>query len=154
MLVFEALRIFARSVDGVVERSKLVDTIVAELGLSQPSDLIPAVYRRGWDRQRLATLAPLVLQAAQSDPLAAEVVQRQADELAKTAVAAVRKLGLEMDKVPLGLTGGVMLGNEGYRERFFAAMRSRGLRCDPITLVHEPATGAVRIARELLVGRF
>ena len=118
------------------------------MGLNEPLELIKAVYRGDWDRSRLATLAPVVLVAAdQGDPVALALIQSEATELAKTTVAAARKLSLPLDRLPLAVTGGTILNGPTYRERFLTALRSLGLDPDPVTLVREPAEGAIRVAR-------
>lgn len=150
MLVFEALRAVARSADGCLPPTVLTQRVLERFGIAAPPDLIPAVYRGDWDRTRLATLAPLVVAAAEEgDAVAREVVNRAAAELATTAEAAVRKLGLPRTGLPLALTGGAILGNVAYRRQFLAELERRGLRPDPVALVHEPAEGAVKIARQL-----
>jgi hypothetical protein len=58
----------------------------------------------------------------------------------------VRELGLDTKAVPLALSGGVLVASTGYRERFLNALRSMGLVAAPLTLVPEPARGAVRLA--------
>jgi N-acetylglucosamine kinase-like BadF-type ATPase len=150
MLAIEALRAVARSSDGVLPPTQLTQAILKRFGLQTPAELIPAVYRGGWDRQKIATLAPLVLETAESDNVAAIIVQKAAADLADTALAAARKLDLPRTGLPLALTGGAILGNANYRQQFLDAVAARGLRVDPVTLVHDPAEGAVRIARSLV----
>ena len=62
---------------------------------SEPMDLIPAVYRGGWDRTALAGLAPIVLDAAgQGDEVAARIAAHGAHQLALTVAAAAMRLEL------------------------------------------------------------
>jgi N-acetylglucosamine kinase-like BadF-type ATPase len=110
-------------------------------------DLIPAVYRGGWDRTALAGLAPHVLECAgQGDGVATRIVAGAADQLAQTVVAAATSLGLPLQRLPLALTGGTLLESENYRQTVLAALAGRGVRPDPVTAVHEPAEGGVRLA--------
>ena len=149
-LALAGLRAVARSADGCLPPTCLTDTLLPFMGLNEPLEMIKAVYRGDWDRARIATLAPLVLAAAeQGDGVAGGLVQTEAVELAKTTAAAARKLSLPTDRLPVAVTGGTILNGAAYRERFVAGLRSLGIKPDPVTLVHEPAEGAVRVARRI-----
>jgi len=112
--------------------------------------MIQAVYVWAWDRARIATIAPLVLQLAdEGDATARAIVAHEASEIARTTAAVAQKLGLPQ-RVPLAITGGAILGGEGYRQMYLDALRAGGVHPDPVTLVEEPAEGAVRVARKLL----
>ncbi len=150
-LALAGTRAVARSADGSIPATQLTKQILAFMGLKEPLEMIQAVYRGDWDRARLATVAPLVLAAAAAgDAVAVAVVEHEARELAKTAAAAAGKLALPLQRLPLALTGGAILNDSGYRERFLAALRADGLEPEPVTLVEEPALGALRVARRLV----
>jgi N-acetylmuramic acid 6-phosphate etherase len=149
-LAVAGLRAVARSADQCLPPTRLTDAILTFMGLNEPLELIKAVYRGDWDRARLATLAPLVLEAADGgDSIAIQIVQTEAVELAKTATAAAQKLSLPLESLPLAVTGGTILNGIAYRNRFLSALRSFGVTPEPVTLVHEPADGAVRVARRI-----
>jgi N-acetylmuramic acid 6-phosphate etherase len=151
-LVMPALQAVAHAADGRGPTTALTERFLAEMGAAQPMDLIPAVYRGGWDRASLAALAPLVLEAAgQGDTVAARIVAAAADQLALTVTAAASSLGLPLEGLPLAMTGGTLLNSDYYRQAVLRALAERGVRADPVTLVHEPAEGGVRLAREAVV---
>jgi N-acetylglucosamine kinase-like BadF-type ATPase len=119
------------------------------MGLAKPADFIHAVYRGGWDRTALAGLAPVVLEVAESgDATAASIVAIGAGELAHAAATAAGQLRLDLGALPLAVAGGTLLGSEFYRQRFLGELGKRTVTPQPVTLVREPAAGAVRIARE------
>jgi N-acetylglucosamine kinase-like BadF-type ATPase len=150
-LALHGLQAVARAADGCAPETLLTRRTLAMMQLGEPVEMIHAVYRGGWDRSRLASLAPVVLTAAEEgDAVAQQIVAAEARELAKTAAAAARKLALPSDGLPLALTGGTILNSAGYRGRFLSAFAELGVRAEPITLVPEPAEGAVRVARKLL----
>lgn len=139
------LRAAARAADGRAPITPLTDRLLAAYGLSRPEELVGAVYR-GCDRAALAALAPLVLEAAAcGDPVAAEIVASEATELAAAVAAAARQLDFT-SAFPVALAGGLLVSCPGYRDRFLAALAERGLTADPVTVVQEPAEGAVRLA--------
>jgi N-acetylglucosamine kinase-like BadF-type ATPase len=95
----------------------------------------------------LAALAPLVFEAADAgDAVAADIVTDGAEHLAVAVAAAARQLGLERSPLPLALAGGVLLATSSYRDKVRSALVSLDLDAKPITLVGEPAEGAVRLA--------
>jgi N-acetylmuramic acid 6-phosphate etherase len=148
-LTMAGLRAVVRAADGRGPTTCLTERFLDTLRLAQPSDLVGAVYRGGRDRAALAALAPVVLQCADDgDSVASAVVQEGAGELAGTAAAAARRLGLGREPVPLALAGGLLLATASYRQRVLDALAAHGLRCAPLALVHEPAEGALRLARE------
>jgi N-acetylglucosamine kinase-like BadF-type ATPase len=149
-LTLAGLRAVARAADGRGEPTNLTDRFLTRLGLGQPAELIPLVARGGWDRSALASLAPLVLEAAESgDVVAHDLVEQAARELAETAAAVVRQLGLTARAVPVALSGGLLQESEPYRQRFERQLRGLGVEAQPVAVVQEPAEGAVRLAQGL-----
>lgn len=144
------LRVAARSADGRADPTPLTAKLLAALGLKRPQELVEVVYR-GSDRALLAALAPIVLAAAEEgDVVADHIVHEAASELASAAAAAARALELGT-AFPVALAGGLLVSCRSYCEQFQAALADRGLTADPITLVREPAEGAVRIALDRLI---
>jgi N-acetylmuramic acid 6-phosphate etherase len=144
-LVMSGLQAVARAADGRGPATSLTERFLNRFGLGKPQELIPAVYRGGWDRTALAGLAALVVEVAEGDAVAAKIVDEGARELALAGEAVVRELGW-VGPVPVALAGGLLLGNEGYRQCVLDGLRARGVRPDPVKLVQEPAQGAVRLA--------
>lgn len=144
-IALAGLRAAARAADGRAQPTRLTDRLLAAFGLSRPEELVGAVYRGG-DRAALAALAPVVLAAAEAgDQVAGEIVGEAACELASAAAAAARQLDLG-PSFPVAVAGGVLVESAGYRRQFLAALADRGLTASPVSLVTEPAEGAVRLA--------
>lgn len=146
-IAVSGLRAACRSFDGILPPTALVEGFVHRMKLSEPPDFIPAVYRGSWDRTAIAGLAPLVLELAESDAAAAAIVEREARELALTAAGAVKANGLPKVGLPVALAGGVLTKSERYRGHFLVGLREAGIEPAGVTLVTEPAVGAVVLAR-------
>ncbi|MBN9119197.1 MAG: BadF/BadG/BcrA/BcrD type ATPase [Planctomycetes bacterium] len=145
------LRAACRAADNIGAPTALLPALLKELGSSDPRDFIPAVYRGKWDKAAIARLAPVVLGvAASGDRTAAAIAESEARELAQTAAGAVAAGGLPRDGVPLALTGGMVVENAPFRERFLRELRACGVTPGPVGLVEEPVVGAVVLARKLL----
>jgi N-acetylmuramic acid 6-phosphate etherase len=153
-LVMNALQEVAHAADGRGPPTILTERMLAALGGQRPMDLIPAVYRGGWDRTALAELAPIVLDAAAgADEVAQRIVAQGAHQLALTVAAAAMRLDMPPDQVPLAMTGGTLRNSKLYRQAVLQGLNKLGLHADPVTLVHEPAEGGVRLAREVKTAR-
>jgi N-acetylmuramic acid 6-phosphate etherase len=149
-LVVAGLRAVARAADGRGIATTLTERFLAQLGLSRPQELVPAIYRGSLDRVALASWARLVLDAADDgDAVAIQIVDEAARELAHAAVAVAQMLNFDRTTIPLALSGGVLLASAGYRKRVLEALESLGVRADPITVVQEPAEGALRRCAEM-----
>jgi N-acetylmuramic acid 6-phosphate etherase len=146
-LVLAGLQAVVQAADGRGPTTRLTERLLAAMELKEPQGLVHAVYGGKWDRAALAALAPLVLEAAEvGDAVATEIVRRAAHELARTAAAVARRLGLDPQAVPVALAGGVLLGSPGYRQCFLQALQGLGVHADPVAVVPEPAQGAIRRA--------
>ncbi len=145
-LALSALRAVVRSADGAGPPTALGTRLLAHLGLSEVRELVPMMYGGAFDRTALARLAPVVVTSADDDLVSAGIVAEQARELARTAATVARRLGFAGQAFPLALAGGVLVGCAGFRRRVLEALLAEGLRPEPVTAVHEPAEGAVRLA--------
>jgi N-acetylmuramic acid 6-phosphate etherase len=144
-MALAGLRAAARAADGRGEATLLTERLLAAHGLTKPEQLIGVVYRGG-DRAALAALAPVVLDAAEdNDPVAKHIVRDAASELASATAAAARQLGFGMT-FPVAVAGGLFTASPRYLQRFLTALAARGFDADPVSLVTEPAEGAVKLA--------
>jgi N-acetylmuramic acid 6-phosphate etherase len=141
-----ALQAVARMSDGRGPDTLLAQSLLERLHLTQPQELIAAIYRGVLDRPALAALAPLVLQAAEAgDAVAGDIVQEGANHLALMIATCAVQLGL-VQPYPLVLSGGLLLASASYRDRLLGALSTLEIDAEPVTLAHEPAEGAVRLA--------
>jgi N-acetylmuramic acid 6-phosphate etherase len=149
-IALAGLRAVARAADGRGPASALRDRLLGRMNLDQPSQLVPAVHG-GWDRARLAQLAPDVIGAAdEGDAAAGEIVARGVRELAESVDAVVRELALPRTELPLALAGGLVVHAPTYRDRFLLALERIGVRPVHALPVPEPAEGALRLAADSL----
>ena len=98
----------ARSEDGRGPRTSLEQAVPAHFGLETPSELAEAIHMGRIPQARVVELPPIVLAEAASDPVAAEIVARLADEVVAMARAALTRLGLTREPLEVVLGGGVL----------------------------------------------
>lgn len=144
-----ALRKSVRGVDGRGPRTVLSSKFAKHLGLEMPAGLLAWVQDENTTfRDRIATILPLLQEAfEEGDKGAYEVVDEAAEHLARSARVVANQLMLP-STFPVVLAGGAFRGCPSLVERFTERLelpRARVVRLDA-----EPATGAVRLALELL----
>jgi N-acetylglucosamine kinase-like BadF-type ATPase len=137
----------ARSEDGRGPKTSLERLVPAFFGYESPAELARALHLGRVPGRRLDELAPLVFAAAADDAVAAEIVDRQADEVAAMARAALARLDLLQEPVDVVLGGGLLQSGDGrLLERVEAQLREAG----PELFVHPSA--APPVAGSALVG--
>ena len=150
-----ALQAVMRAFDGRERPTRLTEAVLQHWRLSAPPDLVGQVYRSGMGPAEVASLAPLVHAAAeQGDAVALDILAEAGRELALAVAAVVEQLGLgqcsSTGEVACGLAGGLIVNSPLLRAAFLDSVAERGVCLDPITLVTEPAQGAVRLAERML----
>ncbi|MBL8811283.1 MAG: hypothetical protein JNM43_13995 [Planctomycetaceae bacterium] len=144
-----ALQAVTRQADGRGGSTRLTEAVLTHLSLSQPSDIVAAVYGSEIPRAVIAGLAPLVfLQAELSDEVACEIVRFQATELATMVASVARKLDFG-STFPLAMTGSVLLNQQAYRNEIRRSLDLMGHSVSRCVLVEHAVEGALRIAQQL-----
>ncbi len=140
----EALRTVLRGADekGTFE-GELASRILAELGGSSWSELSRTIY--GGGRQRIASLVPMVVSAAEAgDPNARLILHEAGRELARLARILMQRLDAQL---PVRLAGGII----GAGELLTEAVREELPEDVPLTVrTLSPLRGALHLAADLL----
>ena len=124
--------------------------------MSEPSGLISAIYSPSFDRLRIASLAPIVVAAAEEEPaIRDEILIPAGQELARSVAAVIRALGDFRDHggpIPLAVSGGFLLGASGVMKSLLDQLEQWGYQVEP-TVVPDPVQGALVLARRALNGQ-
>ncbi|WP_346027676.1 N-acetylglucosamine kinase [Arthrobacter parietis] len=103
----------ARSEDGRGPRTSLDELVPAAYNLGSVREVIEAIHLGRIPARSVADLTPVLFTASTAgDPVAASVVDRQADEIVVLVVTALRRLDLLNAPVPVVLGGGVLAAND------------------------------------------
>jgi N-acetylglucosamine kinase-like BadF-type ATPase len=134
----------ARSEDGRGPKTGLERLVPEHFGCATPVQLAREIHGGRIPWLRLGELAPLVFEAAETDAVAAEIVDRQAAEVVAFVRAAVHRLGLAEDEVEVVLGGGVLqAGNARLLAGIEAGLREVGPRLDVHVATSRPIVGSV-----------
>ena len=99
----------ARAEDGRGRSTVLSKSVPAAFGMTSVAQVTEALHFRRLPAYAVNRLCPVLFDAAAAgDEVAREVVDRQAEEIALLATAAMRRLGLLGEVVPVVLGGGVL----------------------------------------------
>jgi N-acetylglucosamine kinase-like BadF-type ATPase len=141
----------ARSEDGRSPKSALERIVPEHFGCATPSELAREIHGGRISSRKLGELAPLVFEAAETDDVAADIVDQQAAEVVAFVRAAVHRLGLADQEVEVVLGGGMLqAGNARLLTGIDAGLREVG----PKLLVHvatsRPIVGSVLVGLDRL----
>jgi glucosamine kinase len=149
----DAVRAMADELDGLgpaTQLSQLLPGVFPDPG-ANPRSWIRGLYRLGWTREQVASLAPSVVQASESgDAAAAAILARAAESLADLAGAVARRLGPEVG--PLVLQGGLARGWPGMSAAIDQVLARRGVSLPLRQPRFNPLGGAALLAAEALPG--
>jgi N-acetylglucosamine kinase-like BadF-type ATPase len=152
-----ALRAIAQAADGRAAPTSLTDAVLAHWSLEHPQALIPRVYQgvedgghsREW-RLEIAELAVLVKRAAVTGDAVAQDIVREAGRALALLIAAVARNLTLTPPIPCAFAGSVIVKGQAVYDALLSAAEDLELRLNPVTLVPDPAQGALRLARSLI----
>jgi N-acetylglucosamine kinase-like BadF-type ATPase len=141
----------ARSEDGRGPKTTLEHAVPRHFGLETPMQLAEAVHHGELGERRVIELAPVVFAEAARDQIAAEIVDKLADEVVTMIRVTLERLDLTEQPVPVALGGGLMQSND---PRLIGAIKA-GLAHDaPAATVHvtssPPIVGAALLGLDEL----
>jgi N-acetylglucosamine kinase-like BadF-type ATPase len=112
-LSMQAIWWASRAEDGRGPQTALREAVCAFLGAASMYDVQVGLHtgKIGWDRALLLT-SVLFEAAAGGDEVAVDLVRRLANEVCVMALAAMRRLGLEDQPLPVALGGGLMAARD------------------------------------------
>jgi len=141
----------SRSEDGRSPTTVLERLVPEHFGCATPVELAREVHGGRIPWRRLGELAPLVFEAAETDAVAAEIVDRQAAEVVAFVRAAVNRLGLADQEVEVVLGGGVLqAGNVRLLGGIETGLREVGPRLLVHVATSRPIVGSVLLGLDRL----
>jgi len=149
-VVLAALRRSARRADArecSIKGDPLTVALLAALDVTEPADLVSAVYAPLMPRTRIAALAPVVIDAARADPsIIGDLLEPAGADLGLMVAAVARSLGWAGGQLPLALAGGFLLRADPVRWSLLDYLNRQGYDPKP-AVVTDPVAGAVVLAR-------
>ena len=146
-IVRQAMRAALRIEEGWGTQTNLRQVLLDASGCGSANELLHEFYGSAWPRDRVAALAPLVDAAANDgDPVARNVLNAAAQQLAELAAAVRTQLWKDGEPLHVAYAGGVF-GSGVLRERFrMLVTLESGINCSPP--LYTAAEGALLAAYE------
>ncbi|MCM2419435.1 MULTISPECIES: N-acetylglucosamine kinase [unclassified Streptomyces] len=143
-LAEEALFHAARAEDGRGGPTELAVALPAHFGLTSMYALIEALHLEHIPPSRKYELTPVLFRTADAgDPVAREIVSRQADEIVALATVALGRLGLLDEEADVVLGGGVMAaGNPTLMDAITERLTARAPKAVTRVVSAAPVLGA------------
>jgi N-acetylglucosamine kinase-like BadF-type ATPase len=147
----EALVAAVRARDGRGPRTLLEQLVPAHFGLRRPGDITAAIRSGRLTASRVLELPPVVFAAASDgDGVARGLLDRLADEVTATALAAVRRLRLVRSDVDVVLAGGLIRsGDPAFLGRIRSGVTAVASRARVSVLADPPVLGAALLGLDL-----
>ncbi len=113
-MAISGLKAIAHSHDGFHGPTRIKDFFFNALNVSDFDEMIQLVNSSSLNREKIAALAPLVIRAAsEDDPIADEIINHEADQLAIAVEVLHKKLQLP-DRIDVVLSGGLFAEDSYY----------------------------------------
>lgn len=149
-LGIQAMRSAAASADGRMH-SILKQLVQDHFRLKEMRDLMHRMYVIGMSRAEVASLAPLVIQAAQQgDEVALDLLRQGASDLAQIVSAVADKLHYSGGRCELALVGGLFNAGDVVLSPLHVAIQNRLPDCRILFAELPPASGAALLALKSL----
>ena len=142
-----ALKLLTHFADGREKQSPLQDKIFARLGIVHATEIVALLHENKLDKSMIANLAIEVLHAhGLGDTHASKLIHDQICLLASCVLAVHKQMNLKEEFVPLTLAGSLICKSDVFRQMFLEHLNNHEIKVGVLTLVHEPALGALRLA--------
>ena len=140
----EALWHASRAEDGRGAPTALSHTLPAPFGLDSMYALVEALHLEHIPTLRRHELTPVLFAtAADGDPIARAIVERQAEEVVSMAVVALTRLDLLTEETPVLLGGGVLAARHAQlNDRIAHSLADRAPKAVPRVVTCSPVLGA------------
>ncbi|MEX2309014.1 MAG: BadF/BadG/BcrA/BcrD ATPase family protein [Pirellulales bacterium] len=130
----------------------LAAAVLGAVGAHSILELTKNIYRRADPRVAIASVAPVVITAADEwDPTAQAIIDSAAADLANLVGRAIRSIGFLNTALSIAAAGGVLISSKRMPQQLQVELRRLGLASE-IKLVDEPLVGCIRLAAPEFAG--
>lgn len=154
-LGISALKGIMEAYDGRRESTALWEPIALHLGIGQEEDLIHFLYHPQTGKEKIAELAPYVIQLAKEDPLASEILGGAMTGLLRILEGLMKKIHRQGPKVgeriSLALGGSLFIKSQVYRDAFIKNALEKYPEIDVHLPYEGPVAGALRIIKDYIM---
>ncbi|MEO6906351.1 MAG: BadF/BadG/BcrA/BcrD ATPase family protein [Abditibacteriaceae bacterium] len=138
------LRIVCKMHDGLVLKSPLLEKVLRQLEVADVDGLVQIVYQPDFERDRIAGLAPIVMQLSRDgDAASTDILQSAGRELAATTIAVLQPLNLQT----VAPVGGILSQQTALRETYEAELKNAVVGAQVVEAKYDAVIGAALLAK-------
>jgi len=139
----QTLRIICKMEDGIVPKSPLLEKVLQQLEIADVAGLVQLVYQPTFERDRIAGLAPIVMQLSRDgDAASTEILQSAGRELTATTIAVLQELNLQQ----VAPVGGILAQQTALRETYETELKNTINGMEVIEPKYDAVVGAALLA--------
>jgi N-acetylglucosamine kinase-like BadF-type ATPase len=144
-----ALTTVFRTWDGRISRTNLTKVLKKRFRTNSLGDILNAIYTKNWGVQEIASLAPLVSAAAETDRVCRDILKQAGLSLAEIVVTTARRLEMTRSQFPVFTVGGNFKSGRFLLAPFTSKVKDGCPRAQIRSLEVEPAIGVLWLAAKL-----
>ncbi len=144
------LQAVCRSHDRGEALTPFQNALLQELGLSNPTSLIGFIYKSPLPRAQVAALSQIVLNHAEQDPVAGNIVGDSIEAMVHMVTTTAHRLGLNHLTYSLALSGGILSNHSSIVARLLDELQRGRQAPRAVHLVREPVYGPLLMAAQSL----
>ncbi len=142
----EALTAVAYAQDGAQPPTLLKERILKRLEIGNIDAILPWLYAPNRNPNEIAALAVEVVNAADQDLTALQILVRAADALAKHTLAVIKNLHFGNVQIPIVVSGGIFDNVALVRNRFIQTLQTSAPNIEPLLATRGAELGAAILA--------
>lgn len=140
----QTLRVICKMEDGILPQSPLLENVLRQLDVPDVAGLVQIVYQPEFERDRIAGLAPVVMELSrQDDNASTEILQSAGHELAATTAAVLKELHLQQ----VAPVGGILSQQTALRQTYEAELNRAIAGAAVVDAQYDAVIGAALLAR-------
>jgi N-acetylglucosamine kinase-like BadF-type ATPase len=140
----QTLRIICKMDNGIVPKSPLLEKLLQQLEVADVDGLVQIVYQPDFERDRIAGVAPVVMQLSRDgDAASTDILQSAGRELAATTLAVLQPLNLRT----VAPVGGILSQQTALRETYEAELKAAINGVEVVEAKYDAVIGAALLAR-------
>jgi N-acetylglucosamine kinase-like BadF-type ATPase len=153
-IAIKALKAVMKAYDGRGPETRLSGEILKYLGLGSEEDIVQWIYREDMTKEKISHISNAACRAAGfGDSISRDIFIEEAKEVEIAISTVAGKLGISNKSFDLVLVGSVFKCEEYFKKVLFHMLKKRFRGIVFTELTRKPVLGAIRLARNNLLGQ-
>ena len=142
------LRAVCQSHDLGEAATEFQESMLRQLGLSSPTELVGFIYQNPLPRAQVAELSETVLAHSEKDPIAGQILTDSVEAMVQLVTSTLRRLDLSDSTFALAMCGGILSNNSIIVDRLLRELEQRQLAPKTNHVVQNPIHGPLILAAQ------